>query len=226
MPITALCLIRLASGAADPVSAPSAKLRIDRLADALLVHTGQDFSSEPEVLSAAVRALLGDELLDQHEDPRGLFFLPDVAAPQARSYAGVIDEVGEGGMWAPLDVEPPAALNAVGLEALLGSMLGQDPRQLLAAAAASARDNPEALSAASARLNDLFAAPDALDKQIPGLSDMLRGSGIDFESPELQRMAAGLQAELARDPKRLADFAEQLFGQARERDAQDEEDDD
>ena len=32
---------------------------------------------------------------------RGVLFIPDVAAPQARSYAGVIAEVGEGGEWGP-----------------------------------------------------------------------------------------------------------------------------
>lgn len=208
MPISALCLIQRTQPSEPPAGA-----RIERLEDAWLVHTGQSFALAPEELSRAVRALLGDALLDQHGDARGLFFIPDVAKPSARSYAAVIDEVGDGGVWAPLRVAPPAA---AGLAGLLGSMLGQLPPDLLAAAAQTARENPEALQQAGAQLQGLMRDPNQLadlaGSQLPGLSEMLRESGIDFGSPDLQRMAAGLQAELARDPNRLAQLAEQLFG--------------
>jgi hypothetical protein len=191
------------------------------------VHTGQSFALAPEELSRAVRALLGDALLDQHGDTRGLFFIPDVAKPGARSYAGVVEEIGDGGVWAPLRVSPPPA--AAGLAGLLGGMLGQLPPDFLAAAAASARDNPEAIQQAGAQLQDLMRDPNQLadlaGSQLPGLTDMLRESGIDFGSPDLQRLAAGLHAELARDPSQLAKLAEQLFGAGAADDEDDEDDD-
>jgi hypothetical protein len=217
MPITALCLLHVAPN--DPNIPARTALRVERLDDALLVHTGQDFAAEPEQLAAAVHALLGGALLGLHDDERGIFFLPDVAAPRARSYAGVIDEVGEGGLWAP----PPSAAGG-GLDALLGQMLGQDPRALLSAATAAARENPGALAAASAQLQGLLSNPQQLDAQVPGLSDMLKGSGIDFSAPALQQMAAGLQAQLERDPNALAALAEQLF--AGHADEEEEDDDD
>jgi hypothetical protein len=209
MPIFALCLIQRSGPGEPPAGA-----RVDRLEDAWLVHTGQNFALAPEELSRAVRALLGDALLDQHRDARGLFFIPDVAKPSARNYAGVVEEIEDGGVWAPLQVAPPPA--AAGLAGLLGGMLGQLPPDFLAAAAATARDNPEALQQAGAQLQDLMRDPNQLadlaGSKLPGLSDMLRESGIDFGSPDLQRLAAGLHAELARDPSQLAKLAEQLFG--------------
>lgn len=217
MPITALCLLHVAPN--DPNIPARTTFRIERLDDALLVHTGQDFGAEPEELAEAVHALVGEALLESHEDERGIFFLPDVAAPSARTYAGVIDEVGEGGLWAP----PPSAAGG-GMEALLGQMLGQDPRALISAATAAARENPGALAAASAQLQGLLSDPQQLDAQVPGLSAMLKGSGIDFSSPALQQMAAGLQQQLERDPKALAALAEQLFaGQAEDDEDEDED---
>jgi hypothetical protein len=224
MPITALCLIQRAA----PAGPLPAGARIEQLDDAWLVHTGQNFALPPEELSQALRALLGDAPLDQHGDARGLFFIPDVAKPSARSYAGVLEEIGDGGVWAPLRVSPPPA--AAGLAGLLGGMLGQLPPDFLAAAAASARDNPQAIQQAGAQLQDLMRDPHQLAElagsQLPGLTEMLRESGIDFGSPDLQRMAAGLQAELARDPNQLAKIAEQLFGSAADGEDEDEEDDD
>jgi hypothetical protein len=218
MPITALCLLHVAPN--DPTIPARTAFKVERLDDALLVHTGQDFGAEPDELAAAVHGLLGEALLDRHDDDRGIFFLPDVAAPRARSYAGVIDEVGEGGLWA----QPPSAAGG-GLDALLGQMLGQDPRALLSAATAAARENPGALAAAGAQLQGLLSNPQQLDAQVPGLSAMLKGSGIDFSSPALQQMAAGLQAQLERDPNALAALAEQLFAGDHEDDEEDEDED-
>jgi hypothetical protein len=79
------------------------------LDDATLVHTKVDFSSEPAELADALQAQLGDAL-DAHDDERGVFVLPHVAAPKATSYQGVIDEVGELGMWVETSQAPAQAL--------------------------------------------------------------------------------------------------------------------
>src|ERR1700753_3225255 len=93
MGITAIALLKIPG----LVSAQ----RVERLDDAALLHTAEEFGDEPLALSLAVRALVGDAL-DEHSDPRGIFFIPSVVKPSARSYDAVIEEIGEGGVWGPL----------------------------------------------------------------------------------------------------------------------------
>ena len=104
--------------------------RVTSLDDSLLLHTGATFESDPETLANVVRVLAGEQLT-QHEDPRGIFFIPSVAAPSARTYRAVIEEIGEGGMWAPRPRRGSMGGPDDSFEALLGSMLGQIPSGLL-----------------------------------------------------------------------------------------------
>src|SRR4051812_41302705 len=72
-----------------------------------LVRTSIRFDLEPADLGAALRARLGD-VLDEQDDPRGVFVLPDVALSEARdakTYQGALDAIGDGGSW----VKPIAA---------------------------------------------------------------------------------------------------------------------
>jgi hypothetical protein len=80
MSIQAIALLKIDSCASTPESG----MRVESLEDAVLVHTGVPFSCEPEDLVARLSAALGAEL-DEHEDPRGIFVLPDVARPTART---------------------------------------------------------------------------------------------------------------------------------------------
>jgi len=68
------------------------------LEDACAVMTGASFASEPADLSEQLGQLLGD-LIEMHDDMRGIYVYPDVARPQASSYAARVDELGEGGVW-------------------------------------------------------------------------------------------------------------------------------
>lgn len=200
----ALLQIDVGSGASElPASAtqlgPHAALladgatRIERLDDGILLHIGVPFASEPTALSFAVHALLGDALAAQHRDPRGVLFIPDVAAPKARSYEGVIREVGEGAEWGPPLSGAGAA--AEGLEALLGDMLSAMPSSVLQSASAAVNGDPQAFQALTAQLEGL-----------------LGGSGMDLSSPMFQQLAQTMQAELAKDPAQLAALADRLFG--------------
>lgn len=209
MPISALCLIQRRNPSELPAPIQAAGGR--SLDDAWLIPTGLSFALAPEALAQGARTLLG-EALDEHDDERGLFIIPDVAKPSARTYAGVVEEIGDVGVWAPL----AAAGLAGGLDALLGGMLGQMPPDFLATAAATMRDNPEAVAQASSQLQHLMRNPD----QLSGLTDMLRGAGIDIHSNDLQRLAA----DMARDPSQLAKLAEQLFGGSDEGEDEDEDD--
>lgn len=232
MPITAICLLKVPS-LPLPDSGP---VRAETLDDSVLLHTTLDFSDDPEDVAGAVRSLLGEEWAEQHEDERGLFLIPSVAAPSARTYAQVIDEVGEGGVWAPWealddDSDLQLAAAAPGLSGLLGSMLGQMPDGMFERAAANLREDPSALQDAAAQLPGLLQNPGALQdllqqgsSQLPELADILRGMGLDVNSPELSQLTSGLQAELSRDPARLLALAENLFAGA-QLDQADEDDD-
>ena len=228
MPIPAICLLQLRSAPQLPTQGP---VRTQALEDGMLLHTPLPFSDDPEEIAGALRSLLGEQLATEHRDPRGVLLIPSAAAPNARSYAAVVDEVGEGGVWAAWDAQQPVAAGAPDLSGLLGGMLGAMPG--FAAAAASLRDNPDALRQASAALPGLLNQPGALSdlvqqssSQLPDLANMLRGMGVDLASPEVQELTRGLQQELTRDPGRLLQMAEQLFaanGARQEEDDEEEE---
>lgn len=233
MPIHAICLLKVPS-----LPLPSqGPVRAEALQDCVLLHTTLDFADDPEDVAGAVRTLLGEDLAEQHQDARGVFLIPSVAAPRARSYAQVIEEVAEGGVWAPwedsgVEIESPLGAAGPGLSGLLGSMLGQMPEGTFERAAASLRDDPSALQNAAAQLPGLLQNPGALQdllqqgsSQLPELASMLRNMGLDVNSPELSQITSGLQAELSRDPSRLLAMAENLFAGARaeEDDLEDED---
>jgi len=226
MTITAICLLQLPA-----LPLPSqGPVRAEPLDDCVLLHTSLDFADDPQDLAGAIRSLLGEPLATQHADARGVYLIPSVAAPEARSYSAVIDEVGEGGVWAPWEAVAPADTTSGDLAGMLGSMLGQMPESMFAAAAAGMRDNPEALRAATAQLPGLLEQPGALGallqqgtSQMPELAGMRRAMGIDLAGDDLSQLTSGLQAELSRDPSQLLAMAESLFGGAA---AQDDEDDD
>ena len=211
----------------------SATRRVVPLDDAVLLYTEADFGDEPLALSLAVRALVGDALDSQHSDPRGIFFVPDVVVPTARTYEGVIEEIGDGGVWGPLHAPELASLTfgggAAGFEALLSGLLQQTPSSVLAAASAAVQNNPAAMQAAAAQLKGMLGQPSATHAaglpDLSGIAALLDGAGVDLSSPSLQQFASKLQAELARDPSQLANFAERLFGEAAGDDEEDDDDD-
>lgn len=84
-------------------------LHVRRLADGVLVHGGVSFGGEPDEHAMWIRASLGDALAG-HDDDRGVFVLPDVAEPRATTYEGVVEEIGEAGMW--VQVGAPGAIPA------------------------------------------------------------------------------------------------------------------
>jgi hypothetical protein len=172
MGITAIALLRVE----PPAGLSKQAGRITRLEDAILLHTRVDFSTEPAALSRIVREQVG-EALDAHSDPRGIFFIPDVAAPKARTYDGVIAEVGEGGEWGPTRVaESPfaAAMGAGGLGALLGGLLEQMPSSVLESVGAAARGQPGAFEAATSQLR---AAVEG-SSELSSLAGQLGASGL------------------------------------------------
>jgi hypothetical protein len=224
MPIEALALLRLKT--------LNISARVDRLDDAVLVHTGHSFATEPEQLVEALEALIGESSLAQHDDPRGVLFVPDVAAPKAQSYDAVVDEVGEGGVWAAPALASYGSSPDFG--ALLGNMLAQLPPSLLSAASSAAQGDRGALDAVSAQVQALLGSSPQLQQLAGQLGGMLGqptpgasaepgselaalegmfanfGGGAAAEA-SLHQLASQMQSELAADPAKFEQLAQQLL---------------
>jgi hypothetical protein len=224
MGISAIALLRL--GPDTRLTAAPARVKV--LDDAILLDTQADFAKSPEDLTRIVRQQVGDAIDREHTDARGIFFVPNVAAPTSRTYAGVIEEVGEGGVWGPLRVAASpltAAMAGGSLGALLGGLLEQMPSSVLESVGAAARGQSGAFEAASAQLQATLAKnsgdPNALN--VANLGAMLESSGIDLNA--MQALVSQVGAALEQDPARAAALAEQLFGAGAD-DAGDEDDED
>jgi hypothetical protein len=225
MTISAVALLRLRTYT-PPLGSG---MRVTELEDAVLLDTGESFAEEPAAIARRITAVVGAEL-EGHVDPRGVFVLPSVAAPHARSYAGVLEEVGAGGQWLPMaradDGLDGFALpdGMGGLAAVLGSMIQHMPEAVLEAAAATARGDDAGLSAVGEHVAAMFghvaARPGALPTaqslgaQAESLVGMLAGAGLDVSSPAFQQALSAMEDTLARDPARVKAIAERLFGGA------------
>src|SRR5262245_11272657 len=149
MPLTAIALLRISTVPTVDAS------KLTALDDGFLLDTGAPFSTDPDDLSDLVHSQLGPDLASQHSDPRGLFFLPSVASPAARSYEGVISEIADGGVWGPAPspgLPLGAALGGGALGALLGNLMQQMPSGVLEQVGAAARGEPGAFEAAASQL--------------------------------------------------------------------------
>ncbi|HKU43411.1 MAG TPA: hypothetical protein VJR89_34855 [Polyangiales bacterium] len=224
MPLTAIALLRISTAP----NVPSAQ--VTALDDGFLLDTGAPFATDPDELSELVHEQLGAELAAQHWDDRGVFFLPSVAAPSARSYEGVIAEVADGGVWGPAPsagLPLGAALGGGALGALLGNLMRQMPSGVLEQVGAAARGQPGAFEQATSQLRAAVSSSGELQEMagkldLNQLGSMLQGSGIDMNA--MQQLVGEVQTALAKDPAATAALAEKLFG-ARVADDEDDESD-
>lgn len=231
MAIEALALLR--------ISNLEQSARVKPLADCVIVHTGKSFATEPEELVEALATALGEAALAQHDDSRGILFMPDVAAPKALAYDAIVDEVGEGGVWGQREEAGAHAMFGGDFGALLGSVLGQLPPSLLAAASSAAQGDSKALDSVSAQMQALLGSSPALQdlagqlsgmlgqsaaapqqpvaspSELASLQDMFArfGGGEDAQS-SLRELAGHMQSELANDPAKFEQLAKQLLGDA------------
>lgn len=171
------------------VGANGERFRMGELGDATLVHLELGIDREPDELAARVRALLGD-LLDAHEEARGVPVYPDSYALEADGWDAAIEELGEAADW--VKVSAPAAMSNPMSEALRAfgvdesALGGQD--DVLAAAMRAAQQMAE-----SGALEQLA---ERMRESMGGVSpeDALRGGmgGLDLEAltQQAQRMLA------------------------------------
>ena len=110
MSIDAIALLRIEGWE------PGEDLDVRVLDDGALLYLEVPFESSPEELVDAVVDAVGD-VLDRHDDARGVFVLPDVADPdEAQTYEAVLAAVGDAGHFVPLpgDLDPAEATAAMG----------------------------------------------------------------------------------------------------------------
>jgi hypothetical protein len=219
MPITALALLR--------IEKPATSNRVDTLSDAVILHTQLDFASDPEDLSVSLAAELGQALFS-HEDPRGIFFIPSVAAPKGTSYDAVIEEVGEGGVWGPSPAQLAQSMQETDYGELLGGMLAQLPPSLMSSAQAALSGDRDALGAMTSQLQAMLSGSPALaglaqqlteqrepqaGEQLAALDQVFASFGAsEAEQSSLREMVMNMQTELMNDPSKLDQIAQQLFG--------------
>lgn len=97
MSIDAVALLRI------PEFEPGDELDVRELDDGFLLYLSVPFGAEDDDLLDALDEALGDAL-DDHDDDRGVFVLPDVADPDdAETYEAVLTAVGEAGRFVALD---------------------------------------------------------------------------------------------------------------------------
>jgi hypothetical protein len=193
-------------------------LLLKTLDDGVLVVTHQRFGGDLEELGSALRHLLGDAL-DRHDDARGVFVIPDVAEPRARTYDCVVDEIGEAGEWAPIVAagHVPASMASApdgGLANMMGQVMGALGGDTLS-------EMMQALTtgdtAALAAMQDKVVAALGGQEKVEALGKQMLGAAQN----EAPAAAAAMQARLAAggmpdlsglgiDPKKLAELAQGL----------------
>ncbi|MET0285406.1 MAG: hypothetical protein ABW352_13080 [Polyangiales bacterium] len=236
MPITALALLRIGKPATlgSRTEGPRASTvhRADALADGVILHTSLDFASDPEDLSVSLATELGEALI-AHDDPRGIFFIPSVAAPQATTYEAVIAEVGEGGVWGPSAAQLAESVQQTDFSEILGGMLAQLPPSLMSSAQAAMAGDRNALGAMTSQLQSMLGGSDALaglaqqlggmmeqreekpaGEQLAALEQAFSSFGAsEAEQSSLREMVINMQTELLNDPSKLEQLTQQLFGE-------------
>jgi hypothetical protein len=77
------------------------KYLVEHRGDCSTLFTMNRFDSlAPDEHALALRHVLGD-VLDAHDDPRGILFFPDVCEPKGQSYDDLVSELALAGVWAP-----------------------------------------------------------------------------------------------------------------------------
>lgn len=199
--------------------------------DSVLVRVGVPFAAEPDELVDALYDTFG-ELLDEHDDVRGVLIIPHVANPRAGTYEGIIEEVGEGGTWVELDDD------SADLGALMGEVMGMiGPDTMAQLQRAMLSGDPAAGSEVQAKLDQLLSgsgrgelgmALEAMKGPVPGggsalpnlptdldmsqLQAMMKDLPFDMNSPEVQSAVNQMAEQLQNNPELLQRLGSQLFG--------------
>ncbi|PKN48236.1 MAG: hypothetical protein CVU63_05680 [Deltaproteobacteria bacterium HGW-Deltaproteobacteria-20] len=176
---------------------------IEAFEDATAIRMGFALGhAEPEVMGTLVAAALGD-LVDEHDDPRGIPLFPETYRPKARSWSALLDEIGEALDWAPIEGTEVmdagfdmGALQQGDLMSMVAQMQAQMSPQMLEQAMQMAQRLAE-----GGGMDELQRA---MQQMMPDMSS-LQGMPMDMEA-----MARQAQQMLEADPELQQRLAGQL----------------
>ena len=146
---------------------------IEAFDDATAIRLGIPLGyADPEVMGVLVATALGD-LIDSHDDPRGVPLIPESYVPKARAWDALIEELGELADWAPIEgpeiVDPAADMFGA---------LGADPQQLMQMAAQMQGQDPSVLMQQAMQMAQQLAASGAMDEIQRAMQQMMQGQGM------------------------------------------------
>jgi len=172
-----------AGGEDQRVGVNGEAFRIAALDDATLVHLEVSIGSEPSELATRLRELLG-EVLDAHEEPRGVPVYPSSYTLEARTWAAAIEELGEAADWVKIQ-EEMAGLGGMG-----------DMLRAFGLDAGDLADMGKQLGAAEAG-EDVFAAAMRAAQEMSqrgafkDLAERMRGMGVPDDPQKLLEQMGG-----------------------------------
>src|SRR3954468_17814631 len=101
MGIDAVAMLRI-PGLVAPKNSLGLAPGVEHRGSASLINTMIRFDElAPDEHAYHLRRSLG-ALLDQHDDPRGIFLFPDVCEPKSQDYEQIVNELAQVGVWAPV----------------------------------------------------------------------------------------------------------------------------
>lgn len=189
MPIDAIAVLRIpppsiaeafgepsVEGALHTYETEGGSISLELLDDGIRLHLGLRFDDEPERLGLRIRKLLGD-VADRHDDEQGAYIYPDVASSSESTYAGWLEDMGEGGMFVAIASADDARLrasDAMGIfDAVQGMMGGDLMGQMQQALADPSGDAMKSLAAMAGQLLQ----DDGLRAQVQSAAEKMLGEG-------------------------------------------------
>ncbi len=234
MPIDAIALLPITSadiaavlGAPEVVEgdtifqSPRGPIAVQAIDDGSLVSLGIGFGAEPDDIGMHLRVCLGTALGDLSE----AYVFPDVTTPRKTTVAGILEELGEGGMQVrvPTVDQAGAAMKLGGAETadLFGAMQGLLGGDLLAnvQAALSDPDGGDAMESLAAMAKSLL-QDDSIRAAVQDTAAKLQAGGaLDGIDPGalmgggggLLEQAKSIAAKVAeKDPALMEELAANL----------------
>jgi len=177
MSIDAIAVLRIPAAVVnEQLGEEAASLALEPLDDGIRLHLGLRFDDDPGRLGLRIRKLLG-AVADHHDDERGAYIYPDVASSSESTYAGWLEDMGEGGMFVAIASADDARLrasDAMGIfDAVQGMMGGDLMGQMQQALADPSGDAMKSLAAMAGQLLQ----DDGLRQQVQSAAEKMLGEG-------------------------------------------------
>jgi len=196
---------------------------IESFEDATALHLGIPLGhDDPEVMGTLVAVAVGD-IIDDHDEPRGVPLYPDNYRPKARTWEGLLDEIGDALDWAP--IEGPEVVDPMGMPGMMPGGMGPGAEDLASMASQmQAMLPPEMLQQAMQMAQQLAGSGSLADveRAMKQMMGPMPGSGEASAGMDFQTIARQAQQMLDANPE----MKERLESQLQITDAKISDDDD